>query len=485
MKEIIEACDFQGNSGHDITDRLSSYSEEDQFDSKEESDLETSYDSEEESDLESYSDDKVQPIAVEGAPRARLGRKARFAELWKKVIRVRLVSQRRLRKNYVVLEIPGNKNNLICNFCKVVTKGGIRRAKEHTVGGFRNNKICKQCPPNVREEIAKYMQETQKVNLARVTNPIFEDVDPLDHEQHEYEEDEMVVSSGASVASKKKRQTVRGPMDLFARRSVDPSKVEKKDRQTRWSKDKVKDKVVESFTRWLYDGGIPFNTVKLDSLQEAFDDIGAYGVGCRKPSYHEARVSYLQKAINHMTLLNFLVNSPKGSVFIESIYASNYAKIGEKVFQLINAFVERVGKENVVQITTDNASNMVSAGKLLEARRPHLYWTPCAANYVDLMLEDIGEVPAFKRTFKKGMKVTSYVYNRPGLVTMLRSFTGKRELSRVGVTRFATCFLNLERLHVWKDKLRSMFTSEAWFNSKWSKEVESKSVTSIILSTNF
>ncbi|KAL6581897.1 hypothetical protein OROMI_005914 [Orobanche minor] len=64
MKEFIEACDFQGNSGHVITDRLSSYSEEDQYDSEEESDLETSYASEEESDLKTY---KVQPLSAESA----------------------------------------------------------------------------------------------------------------------------------------------------------------------------------------------------------------------------------------------------------------------------------------------------------------------------------------------------------------------------------------------------------------------------------
>ncbi|PNX74391.1 HAT family dimerization domain containing protein, partial [Trifolium pratense] len=61
------------------------------------------------------------------------------------------------------------------------------------------------------------------------------------------------------------------------------------------------------------------------------------------------------------TILNFLVNSPK---------------------------VEQVGEENVVQIVTDNAANYKAAGAMLMEKRKKLYWTPCAAHCIDLMLED-------------------------------------------------------------------------------------------------
>ncbi|XP_042374681.1 uncharacterized protein LOC121968315 [Zingiber officinale] len=120
------------------------------------------------------------------------------------------------------------------------------------------------------------------------------------------------------------------------------------------------------------------------------------------------------------TLINFLVNFPKGSVFIVSIDASDYAKTGEKIFQLLDQFVERVGEVNIVQVVTDSASNNVLAGKLLEAKRPHLYWTPCAAHCVDLILEDIEKLPDFKATSKKTMSVNAYIYVRPGIVNMLR-----------------------------------------------------------------
>ena len=58
-----------------------------------------------------------------------------------------------------------------------------------------------------------------------------------------------------------------------------------------------------------------------------------------------------------------------------------------------DAIVEEVGEESVVQVVTDNGSNYVLEGKLLEEKRKHIYWTPCATYCIDLMLEDIGKLP--------------------------------------------------------------------------------------------
>lgn len=62
-------------------------------------------------------------------------------------------------------------------------------------------------------------------------------------------------------------------------------------------------------------------------------------------------------------MINFLVNSPKGSFILESVDASDYLKIGEKMFELLDSLVECIGEKNVVQVVLDNASNNVLAGK--------------------------------------------------------------------------------------------------------------------------
>ncbi|PNX84021.1 HAT family dimerization domain containing protein, partial [Trifolium pratense] len=163
------------------------------------------------------------------------------------------------------------------------------------------------------------------------------------------------------------------------------------------------------------------------------------------PYYHEIRTKYLKQKMEETTkvieehklvwkktgctimsdgrtdkrrtILNFLVNSPK---------------------------VEQVGEENVVQIVTDNAANYKAAGAMLMEKRKKLYWTPCAAHCIDLMLED----------FEKKTTVHRETISR-----------GK-DLVRPAVTRFATSYLTLKCLVENKSALIRMFTSNEWTISK-------------------
>ena len=49
-------------------------------------------------------------------------------------------------------------------------------------------------------------------------------------------------------------------------------------------------------------------------------------------------------------------------MFMKSIDASSMVKTGEKLFEILDSWVEEVGETNVVQVITDNASNYVAAG---------------------------------------------------------------------------------------------------------------------------
>ncbi|KAL1210202.1 hypothetical protein V5N11_013230 [Cardamine amara subsp. amara] len=184
-------------------------------------------------------------------------------------------------------------------------------------------------------------------------------------------------------------------------------------------------------------------------------------------------------------LVNFLVNSPKGSVFIKSMDVSEVVKDATLLFQLLDKIVEEVGEENVVQVVTNNASNYIKAGKLLEAKKPTLYWTPCAAHCIDLMLEDIGKIANVKSALQKCIFVNGYIYSHIPLVNMMRKFTNQRNLHRPAITRFATSFITLAQFHKQKDKLRKMVNSEEWNNSKWPKEAGGKKVRTFILQESF
>ena len=98
-------------------------------------------------------------------------------------------------------------------------------------------------------------------------------------------------------------------------------------------------------------------------------------------------------------------------MFVKSIDASSFMKTEEKTFELLDTFVEQIGEANVVQVVSDNGSNYVLARKLLEAKRPNLYWNPCAAHYIDLILEDIGKIPRIVKTLERVIQLTGYIYN--------------------------------------------------------------------------
>ena len=118
-----------------------------------------------------------------------------------------------------------------------------------------------------------------------------------------------------------------------------------------------------------------------------------YGRHLKPPSCHELRVPLLKKELEHTkemlkghkeewvkfgcsimsdawtdrknrTLINFMVNCPSGTMFVKTIDAFGFVKTGDKLYELLDAFVEEIGEKNVVQIVTDNGSNYVLAGKV-------------------------------------------------------------------------------------------------------------------------
>ncbi|KAL1294579.1 hypothetical protein AAHE18_19G150200 [Arachis hypogaea] len=154
------------------------------------------------------------------------------------------------------------------------------------------------------------------------------------------------------------------------------------------------------------------------------------------------------------SIINFLINSPAGIMFLKSIDASDYVKTGEKLFELLDDVVEEICEQNIVQVVTDNGSNYVLAGKLLMEKRPNLFWTPYAAHCLDLMLEDTGKLPLIQKTIKKrAISLVSFTYSHSSTLAMLRHFTNGKELVRHAVTRFATSFLSLKR-HYEEKKIR-------------------------------
>ncbi|XP_019460033.1 PREDICTED: uncharacterized protein LOC109359793 [Lupinus angustifolius] len=169
-------------------------------------------------------------------------------------------------------------------------------------------------------------------------------------------------------------------------------------------------------------------------------------------------------------------------MFIKSVDGFDFVKA---IFELLDVVVEEVGEENIMQVITDNGNNYVLAGKMLEMKRPKIYWTSCAAHCIDLMLEDIRKLPRIKMTIKRAISLIGFIYGHSSTLSLMRYFTKMRELVKHAVTHFATSFLSLERLYKEKSNLRKMFVSNEWTTNKLSKETKGKEATKIVLMPSF
>ncbi|XP_019241942.1 PREDICTED: uncharacterized protein LOC109221977 [Nicotiana attenuata] len=184
-------------------------------------------------------------------------------------------------------------------------------------------------------------------------------------------------------------------------------------------------------------------------------------------------------------IINVLVNSPRGSVFLESHDASNFSTDESKMYSLFRKTIDKIEKENVVQVVTDNASENVSAGKMMEAMYPHIYWTPCATHCINLMFGDIFKENPYASVFTKAVKVYSYISQRPFLLNLMRKFTNERNLVRPAKTRFATAFLTSHSFYLQKKNLRKLVLSNEWKDNKYAKEIVGKETVKVLISPSF
>eukprot|EP00253_Pinus_taeda_P027527 PITA_27527 len=178
---------------------------------------------------------------------------------------------------------------------------------------------------------------------------------------------------------------------------------------------------------------------------------------------------------NH-TIINFLIFCPQGTVFPKSVDASDRVKDAHFLFQLLGEVVKEVGVANVVKIITDNASNYVLVGEMLEEKHKTIFWTPCAAHCIDLMFEDIGKIDWVKNIVQHAKSMTKYIYNHSWILNMMRKNTGGEDLVRLAITRFATQFLTLQSILSQHRNLRRIFSSDYWNECQWVRKWDGKDV---------
>ena len=114
-----------------------------------------------------------------------------------------------------------------------------------------------------------------------------------------------------------------------------------------------------------------------------------------------------------------MIYSKGSTIFLKFVDVSNKIKGNKYIYGLLKDVIKEVGETNVVQIVTDNGLAFVKVGKLL-MKKYNLYWTPCAAQCIDLMFENIGKRDNVAQLIMNARKITNFIYNHSCLLAKMR-----------------------------------------------------------------
>ncbi|MCI06915.1 HAT family dimerization domain containing protein, partial [Trifolium medium] len=257
---------------------------------------------------------------------------------------------------------------------------------------------------------------------------------------------------------------------------------------------------------------MPLNAVQSDEFITMCDMVSRHGVGFKPPSFNEIKGKYLTDEVEftmealeehramwkitgctimvdewdngYRTMLNLLVNSPKGTFFLKSIVSPDTDE-PEELFKMMDDIVEEVGEENVVQIVTDDADYYEAAGEMLMKKRTRLYWTTCATRCIEMILKHYEKIPIYKETNEKCRTIMRLIYSSDSLISLMLHFTRGIDLFETGnVIRGLYC-LSLCVIHENKRVLIRMFTSKKWKSSEFTETKDGKSVEDLVLDKEF
>jgi hypothetical protein len=113
-------------------------------------------------------------------------------------------------------------------------------------------------------------------------------------------------------------------------------------------------------------------------------------------------------------------------------------------------------------------------------RYPSLYWSTCVSHCIDLILEDMGKLPWIKEIIDSARSVIKYTYNHTFVLSLMRRFTGNRELVRPAITRFATSFISLQLLLKSMLELQRKFLFNEWATCVYSTKQDGQAIAQLV-----
>lgn len=248
----------------------------------------------------------------------------------------------------------------------------------------------------------------------------------------------------------------------------------------------------KKWARFFYEANIPFNVVRHPAFLDVVKATSESRVAYKPPTYHALRTKLIKSTkdevaamvrektkapihkygvticsdgwdnVTHRPLMNVMLACTSGEVFLGSIDTTGECKDATYVANCMGDYIDEVGAQNVVQVCTDNAANMLAAGALLLRRFPHIYFQGCSAHALDLLLEDWGKQDWITSMVKKAKSIVKYIRMHHMPLAIFRRHSPNHVLKNPVQTRFATTFLMIERLVEVREAVESTVHDAQW-----------------------
>jgi hypothetical protein len=161
-------------------------------------------------------------------------------------------------------------------------------------------------------------------------------------------------------------------------------------------------------------------------------------------------------------LMNVMLSCPTSDISLGSIDTTGNKKIEAYIATELKKFIDAVGPRFVTQICTDNATNMLGAMDDIVATYPHIFKQGCAAQALDLMLEDWAKIEQFKDLINRAKHVCLYMRNHHVTMALFREHSPRKSLIVPAEARFACQFLMISRMLKVKNALEQVVIHPRW-----------------------
>ncbi|XP_026447559.1 uncharacterized protein LOC113348074 [Papaver somniferum] len=417
----------------------------------------------------------------------------------------------------------GSGEKTKCEWCnRVIDEGGVSTLKQHLAGLNGNIPPCENVPKDVREKLLQSLScrgRPKKQKAIKITDTLIPSLQGMAEE-----------SSGTLDMSPKVMQT-RANSGRSNSKKIKEETRSKKSKQTEElilvatpitqrplhltsaSKESI-DEADRAVAKFVYDAGLPFSAANSLYFQQMADSIAAAGPGYKMPSYQSLRGMLLDESVKEAgglceelrkswevtgcsvmadrskdrtgcLVVRIFVYCSKGTMFLKAFDASLISESPLALLDLFDTVVQDVGPKNIVNFVTDTTPNFKAAANMLVDRYKTFFWSACAVQCIDLMLEELGEIENVREIFVKAKRISQFIYNNSWVYNLMKEKIGGGDIVRHSVTRFTTNFLTLENLMCLKEPLHQMFSSKTWIQSSFSNEKGGIDVSEIVLDPLF